>query len=1242
MQRKHFPKRLTAGLMSLIMLLTLLPAMSTPAAAANDLTFTVQSAVNNSASFVTATQNPMSETNPTKVVLIPPMYQGKQQTILVTASKAVTWSVILGDQPDWMTLTQTDTEWKLTVPDPGKMPDSVNGSFLLKGTPTDGSESREIWIYYYCFSESMRPKVTTDSLPRGNVGSSYYAQLDFTGNYSGWANWEIVSDKLPDGLTINYNLTLCEITGTPMKAGTYNFGVQVTTISGTSETRNLSIVIEPKMVAPQLSGADLPYAVVGQEYTGYDLKTLLTNSDYYPATISGWKWYTGDALPSGLSIDSDTGLLSGTVAETVVPKNYRFVVECTNGLGAASGKLELPVYQVPVINETVAVQPAAKAGDFFSWTPLTAGDKMSSALWSAEGLPAGLHCGSINGDIYGTPTEAGTFSVTVKRSIPGITLKTTKVIELTVAPDRRFGLNHTSGYSFPSATASEGSYVQPAAKTFSVTGKGHSPVTLKVALSGTNASAFTLGGTTDGTLNKGSTMAFTVQPKAGLAAGEYTATVTVSDTEDAANKLEFTVKFQVSDRRVTPTVTNGYDNLPYAVAGQTYTYQFNASGTPPYTWKLWKGASDSAPAGMTIDSDGLLTWTVPADHTGGQVTFYVTADPDADSVSTSGYEYCYFQVYRPVEIQLQTTTASSAGSFDYTGTSVAGESDRILLPEGYVDRSYDRDYQNNSVSGYRLSISTNSTADKIFVEGELPDGMRLHTNDEYTETNKGNSGRITGNPEKAGTYDFTIVAKKYSGDTLVSEARQKVRLIIHEKFTLSAGSFGDLGFEVGKPLSINLSRFASGGKAPYKFSTTSDLPAGLELLSDGTLTGTPKECRQGFNFWLEVMDDNEATVSSASMSFGWINLPPLELTAPDTGATFIDEISVGLSEAYKSKFTAGNYTLSYRWKVEDKLSYSNASVWQNMSAYTDTIKLSADTINDKLNEWNMALAAGDKVTLNVELSMTGTAIQKTKEITFTKVNAPTPPTASPYEAGKANTFVGATSVQLLATTSGGGVGIRYTTNGSDPTTGGIEYTGKPIMLSDTTTIKACCYIVSGTSTVYSDVAEFTYTKTAGVAVSGTVKSYGSASDAVTVTLTKSGETAAAYTAALSTATGTAAPYTQTYSFTAVTPGEYTLRVEKKGHAPWTETITVDTSNITGKDVTVYLWGDVDLNGTIEMVDAFSVFDHTNPFSEVDLSGVALTLADVDGDGVITMTDAIYIFDYTNPFSDVTKFPVEDK
>ena len=43
-------------------------------------------------------------------------------------------------------------------------------------------------------------------------------------------------------------------------------------------------------------------------------------------------------------------------------------------------------------------------------------------------------------------------------------------------------------------------------------------------------------------------------------------------------------------------------------------------------------------------------------------------------------------------------------------------------------------------------------------------------------------------------------------------------------------------------------------------------------------------------------------------------------------------------------------------------------------------------------------------------------------------------------------------------------------------------------------------------------------------------------------------------------------------------------MEKKGHAPWTESITVDSAAI-AKDVTVYLWGDVNRDGKVTAADA---------------------------------------------------------
>ena len=83
-------------------------------------------------------------------------------------------------------------------------------------------------------------------------------------------------------------------------------------------------------------------------------------------------------------------------------------------------------------------------------------------------------------------------------------------------------------------------------------------------------------------------------------------------------------------------------------------------------------------------------------------------------------------------------------------------------------------------------------------------------------------------------------------------------------------------------------------------------------------------------------------------------------------------------------------------------------------------------------------------------------------------------------------------------------------------------------------------------------------------------------------------------------------------------------MEKKGHAPWTEEITVGSTAI-AKDVTVYLWGDVNRDGEVTAADAqeiqrkaaglSSVFD-TDPNS-----AYCMLRADVNRDGAITAADA---------------------
>ena len=142
------------------------------------------------------------------------------------------------------------------------------------------------------------------------------------------------------------------------------------------------------------------------------------------------------------------------------------------------------------------------------------------------------------------------------------------------------------------------------------------------------------------------------------------------------------------------------------------------------------------------------------------------------------------------------------------------------------------------------------------------------------------------------------------------------------------------------------------------------------------------------------------------------------------------------------------------------------------------------------------------------------------------------------------------------------------------------------------------------------------TSVSGLTVSGTIRSYGSASESITVTLVPIGGSPL-----VKSVTGSSV----TYSFTGVSAGNYTLKVEKKGHAPWTESITVSNQNIYGKDVTVYLWGDVNRDGDVTAADAQEIQRKaaglSSVFSTDPNTAYCVSRADVNNDNRITAADA---------------------
>ncbi|MGA2903785.1 MAG: Ig domain-containing protein [Candidatus Korobacteraceae bacterium] len=144
--------------------------------------------------------------------------------------------------------------------------------------------------------------ITTTTLPNGTQNSPYNATLAATGGVTPYT-WSIVSGSLPSGLTLNSSTGA--ITGAPTGAGVSNFTVKVTDSENPAQTATqpLSITVSPA-VPLSISTTSLPQGVAGTPYSA----PITAIGGVYPYS---WSIISG-TLPSGLTLNSHTGTISGT------------------------------------------------------------------------------------------------------------------------------------------------------------------------------------------------------------------------------------------------------------------------------------------------------------------------------------------------------------------------------------------------------------------------------------------------------------------------------------------------------------------------------------------------------------------------------------------------------------------------------------------------------------------------------------------------------------------------------------------------------------------------------------------------------------------------------------------------------------------------------------------------------------------------------------------------------------------
>ena len=258
-----------------------------------------------------------------------------------------------------------------------------------------------------------------------NGGSTITSNTpSFTDGFA--SSWSI-SPALPTGL--NFSTSTGVISGTPTVAtAAANYLVTATNAFGTdTETVNITV----NAVAPSA----LTYAT-----TTYVMGVNRADSTSTPTVNAGGLTvtYTSDPLPTGLSLNSSTGRITGTPTAGTATASY--TITATNAQGSTNASLTITVlnpistftYDTHTLtlgkNVAMTADNAAVTGTD-PYTPVK--------FYVSPALPTGLALDSLTGVVSGTPTanQASTkYTITAKNGVAAFNLVDSLFISVPNAP----------------------------------------------------------------------------------------------------------------------------------------------------------------------------------------------------------------------------------------------------------------------------------------------------------------------------------------------------------------------------------------------------------------------------------------------------------------------------------------------------------------------------------------------------------------------------------------------------------------------------------------------------------------------------------------------------------------------------------------------------------------------------------------------------------------------------------------
>ncbi len=343
---------------------------------------------------------------------------------------------------------------------------------------------------------------------------------------------------------------------------------------------------------------------------------------------------------------------------------------------------------------------------------------------------------------------------------------------------------------------------------------------------------------TAGTLPDGLTLS-----PAGLLAGTPTKTgkyvFTLQVTSgDASVSRQFTLNITAAPLNIVTT------SLPEAKTGSQYSQSLEATGgVSPYTWNV---ANGQLPPGLTLNPQtGVISGTPTAT---GTFTFTVQVADSAGSTDTSQLT---LTVSAPLAIQTTSLEPGVVGYFYKDAVVAAG-----------------------GVPRYAWQLTG----------GQLPTGMKLNPD----------TGEIFGTPTASGTIPLEFTVTDRTGLTVSAS----LELVITGPLAIVTESLSPAMVGIDYSFTVE----ADGGKPDYSWSTTGDLPPGLQF-ANGVLSGKPAAAGK-FNFTVSVTDQTKA-VKSRYYTLNVGGLPEPGITGPPGQAPAASQqtVAVVLASAYQLPLT---------------------------------------------------------------------------------------------------------------------------------------------------------------------------------------------------------------------------------------------------------------------------------------------------------------------------------------------------